>query len=480
MAVQKGLRLGFLLFVVSEGLFFMAIFWAYFHSALTPTVELGTQWPPAGIEPVNPFELPLLNSVILLSSASTITYAHHYLIKGDRKHSLYGTLLTIILAVIFTIFQGVEYNVSSFTISDGVFGSCFFFATGFHGLHVIIGFVNGGRLDCNIDGDGYKYMVYKRFVNMGSSASQVVLLGNKRFYTTSSDGSRKSAEFWHQVNSKHKLDEMNPHYLVERFFQNYPDRELAKSSINLDLIKGIMNLHIPGFLLTLKDFNLLKSIKAISLNYPFEQSVHTQIGKALRNGEGTAGVYLFTNKINGDRYVGSSINLATRLKNGYFGKLPLVGQRKIEVSIREHGLANFNLDVFLIPSEARDCVEVDKKTLINLVLSLEQMLIMELNPELNEIKIAGSSPGALSSKNLRNSYLYDEYRKELIYVVKGRKNLANILSCNQNALKRYLAYKNKLYLNRFFIADDMLSEVEYTKNIMSLLELETYLNKIRP
>jgi len=139
LAVQKGLRLGFLLFVVSEALFFMAIFWAYFHSALTPTVELGTQWPPAGIEPVNPFELPLLNSVILLSSASTITYAHHYLIKGDRKHSLYGTLLTIILAGIFTIFQGVEYNVSSFTISDGVFGSCFFFATGFHGLHVIIG-----------------------------------------------------------------------------------------------------------------------------------------------------------------------------------------------------------------------------------------------------------------------------------------------------------------------------------------------------
>ena len=92
-----------------------------------------------GIEPVNPFELPLLNTVILLSSGATITYAHHSLIKGERKGSLYGSIFTVLLALIFTFFQGVEYSVSSFTISDGVFGTCFFFATGFHGLHVIIG-----------------------------------------------------------------------------------------------------------------------------------------------------------------------------------------------------------------------------------------------------------------------------------------------------------------------------------------------------
>ena len=139
LAVQKGLNMGVGLFIVSEALFFLAIFWTYFHSALSPTVELGAQWPPMGIEAINPFELPLLNTVILLSSGVTVTYAHHCLIQGNRSGALYGLVYTIILAVIFTIFQGIEYSVSSFTISDGTFGSCFFFGTGFHGLHVMIG-----------------------------------------------------------------------------------------------------------------------------------------------------------------------------------------------------------------------------------------------------------------------------------------------------------------------------------------------------
>ena len=139
LAVQKGLNLGVILFIVSEALFFMAIFWAFFHSALTPTVELGAQWPPLGIEPVNPFELPLLNTVILLSSGATVTYAHHSLIQGKREGGYYGSLATILLAIIFTAFQAVEYSVSSFTISDGAFGTCFFFGTGFHGIHVMVG-----------------------------------------------------------------------------------------------------------------------------------------------------------------------------------------------------------------------------------------------------------------------------------------------------------------------------------------------------
>lgn len=139
LAVQRGLNMGVALFIVSEAFFFLAIFWAYFHSALSPTVELGAQWPPMGIEAINAFELPLLNTVLLLASGVTITYAHHSLIQGNRNGTLYGAILTVFLALVFTSFQGVEYSVSSFTLSDGAFGSCFYFGTGFHGIHVIIG-----------------------------------------------------------------------------------------------------------------------------------------------------------------------------------------------------------------------------------------------------------------------------------------------------------------------------------------------------
>lgn len=139
LAVQRGLTMGIGLFIASEVLFFLGIFWAYFHSSISPNVELGANWPPMGIESINPFELPLLNTIILLSSGVTVTYAHHSLIQGNRAGALNGTFYTILLAVIFTIFQGVEYSVSSFTLSDSTFGSCFYFGTGFHGIHVMVG-----------------------------------------------------------------------------------------------------------------------------------------------------------------------------------------------------------------------------------------------------------------------------------------------------------------------------------------------------
>ncbi len=91
------------------------------------------------INGINPFELPLLNTIILLSSGITVTYAHHSLIQGYRRGALYGLIYTILLAILFTVLQGIEYTVSSFTISDGIYGSCFYFGTGFHGLHVIVG-----------------------------------------------------------------------------------------------------------------------------------------------------------------------------------------------------------------------------------------------------------------------------------------------------------------------------------------------------
>jgi len=138
-AVQKGIFLGFELFVISEVFFFISIFWAFFHSSLAPTVDLGAHWPPAGIEALNPWEVPLLNTVILLSSGATVTYAHHSLIQGNRTGVIYGLIATIILAVLFTALQGYEYYNAPFTFADSAYGSTFFISTGFHGLHVIIG-----------------------------------------------------------------------------------------------------------------------------------------------------------------------------------------------------------------------------------------------------------------------------------------------------------------------------------------------------
>jgi cytochrome c oxidase subunit 3 len=139
LVVQRGLKLGMVLFIVSEIMFFVAFFWAYFHSSLAPTIEIGSVWPPTGLEPFNPWEVPLLNTAILLISGASITWAHHALVSGKREESLKAIKVTVILAVTFTILQVYEYGQASFSIADGVYGSTFYLATGFHGLHVIIG-----------------------------------------------------------------------------------------------------------------------------------------------------------------------------------------------------------------------------------------------------------------------------------------------------------------------------------------------------
>lgn len=137
--VQVGLRYGMALFIVSEVMFFFAFFWAFFHSSLAPTVELGSVWPPKGIEVLNPFEVPLLNTAILLLSGATVTWCHHAMVCGRKQQAITGLVCTIVLAILFTAFQALEYVESSFTISDGAYGSTFFMATGFHGFHVFIG-----------------------------------------------------------------------------------------------------------------------------------------------------------------------------------------------------------------------------------------------------------------------------------------------------------------------------------------------------
>nr|BBC14911.1 cytochrome c oxidasesubunit III [Xenoturbella japonica] len=137
--VETGMRWGMILFIMSEIFFFLAFFWAFFHSSLAPTPEIGTCWPPKGVTPMNAFSVPLLNTAILLSSGVTVTWAHHALLKGDRKAMITSLTITVILGLYFTTLQAMEYVEASFTIADSAYGSTFFVATGFHGLHVIIG-----------------------------------------------------------------------------------------------------------------------------------------------------------------------------------------------------------------------------------------------------------------------------------------------------------------------------------------------------
>lgn len=137
--VQLGMRYGMVLFIASEVMFFFAFFWAFFHSSMAPTVEIGTVWPPKGIEVLSAWEVPLLNTAILLTSGFSCTWAHHAIVVGSRRDAILGLLITLILAVAFTGFQVFEYTSATFGISDGVYGSTFYMATGFHGFHVFIG-----------------------------------------------------------------------------------------------------------------------------------------------------------------------------------------------------------------------------------------------------------------------------------------------------------------------------------------------------
>ena len=137
--VELGLRWGMALFIVSEVFFFVRFFWAFFHRRLAPTIEVGSLWPPFGISVFNPFQVPLLNTIILISSGVRVTWAHHSLIVGNFTQTYHGLLITVVLGIYFTILQGLEYYEARFTFADSVYGSTFFIATGFHGLHVIVG-----------------------------------------------------------------------------------------------------------------------------------------------------------------------------------------------------------------------------------------------------------------------------------------------------------------------------------------------------
>ena len=127
-----------MLFIASEVMFFVAFFWAFFASSLFP---VGGVWPPEGITTLDPFDLPLINTLVLLLSGSTVTWAHHALIEDDRSDFLLALLLTVLLGIFFTFLQILEYTHAPFGFTDGIYPSVFYMATGFHGFHVFIGTV---------------------------------------------------------------------------------------------------------------------------------------------------------------------------------------------------------------------------------------------------------------------------------------------------------------------------------------------------
>ena len=157
--VKLGLRYGMAMFIASEVMFFAAFFWAFFDASLFPKAttsgawdpvstvwvpaeaihDQAGQWPPKGIETLDAFDLPLLNTLILLLSGTTVTWAHHAICEDNKEETIQALIITVLLGIVFSCLQAYEYSHTTFGFREGIYPSTFYMATGFHGLHVIIG-----------------------------------------------------------------------------------------------------------------------------------------------------------------------------------------------------------------------------------------------------------------------------------------------------------------------------------------------------
>lgn len=139
--VRTGLRLGMVLFIVTEVMFFFSFFWSYFHSALSPSIMIGSLWPTVGLSGFVYYGIPLYNTILLVSSGSFLTLSHHLLLNRDYQNATDNIYISIALGVLFIFCQLIEYYRLDFSINDSVYGSVFFMVTGFHGFHVFLGLV---------------------------------------------------------------------------------------------------------------------------------------------------------------------------------------------------------------------------------------------------------------------------------------------------------------------------------------------------
>nr|QWY23085.1 cytochrome c oxidase subunit III [Koreocerus koreanus]QXP43454.1 cytochrome c oxidase subunit III [Koreocerus koreanus] len=137
--VMMSMKWGMIMFILSEVMFFSSFFWAFFHSSVSPNMEIGLQWPPEGIKTFNPMSIPMLNTMILLSSGISMTWAHNAILNKNFTQGMNSMVITITLGLYFTSLQLYEYMEAPFCIADSIYGATFFMSTGFHGLHVMIG-----------------------------------------------------------------------------------------------------------------------------------------------------------------------------------------------------------------------------------------------------------------------------------------------------------------------------------------------------
>jgi group I intron endonuclease len=297
--------------------------------------------------------------------------------------------------------------------------------------------------------------------------------------------------YWKKLTS---LDKNSPTVLVNNFLQKYPTPILAKKNLNIKLIKSIFKSFIPDFKLTSAEFNILINIESFIYKLPLNQPLTELFGQP-RRGRGNkiptlwrAGVYKLSNKINGSSYIGSSLNLASRLSEYFRPKLK--NKRVVELEVSKLGIENFELEVWFLPlewlvskvklvedssalatdlvinskegKELATLVKVNVEQLRNLALALEQMLILVYNPEYNTLKVAGGTVAGLTrkaesmipaaEKNRKITYFYDMFNKKLIYVADSRSKLSKVLNMSKGFFSNYI---NKRYLDRFYITNTL-------------------------